>query len=160
MPKNNKLVPIKVKLLSVIIPTVLMIMVVLIGISYAISKQTILKSSSNFLASSIENQSNEIEAWLNENLSAFQMAKDLIETINPDEEELQAILDSYYGKNDNCTDGLYIADEKGNLMMASGSFLKEGNPCDTVWYKEGLTRWNLGFTEAYSNSQGFNEYYH
>ena len=128
MPKNNKLVPIKVKLLSIIIPTVLMIMVVLIGISYAISKQTILKSksSSNFLASSIENQSNEIEAWLNENLSAFQMAKDLIETINPDEEELQVILDSYYGKNDNCTDGLYIADEKGNLMMASGSSLKEG----------------------------------
>ena len=71
-----------------------MIMVVLIGISYAISKQTILKSSSNLLASSIENQSNEIEAWLNEYLSAFQMAKDLIETINPDEEELQAILDS------------------------------------------------------------------
>ena len=63
-------------------------MVVLIGISYAISKQTILKSSSNLLASSIENQSNEIEAWLNENLSACQMAKDLIETINPDEEEL------------------------------------------------------------------------
>ena len=158
--QKKKLVPIKVKLLSIIIPTVLMIMVVLIGISYAISKQTILKSSSNLLASSIENQSNEIEAWLNENLSAFQMAKDLIETINPDEEELQAILDSYYGKNDNCTDGFYIADEKGNLMMASGSSLKEGNPCDTVWYKEGLTIWNLGFTEAYSNSQDSNEYYH
>ena len=131
-----------------------MIMVVLSGISYAISKQIILKISSNLLDSSIENQSNEIEAWLNENLSAFQMAKNLIETINPDEEELQAILDSYYGKNDNCINGLYIADEKGNLMMASGSSLKESNPCDTVWYKDGLTRWNLGFTEAYSNSQG------
>lgn len=154
MKKKNKLVPIKVKLLSIIIPTVLMIMVVLSGISYAISKQIILKISSNLLDSSIENQSNEIEAWLNENLSAFQMAKDLIETINPEEEELQTILDSYYGKNDNCMNGLYIADEKGNLMMASGSSLKESNPCDTVWYKEGLTRWNLGFTEEYSNSQG------
>lgn len=82
------------------------------------------------------------------------MAKDVIEATNPDHEELQMILDSYYGKNDNCKNGLYIADENGDLMKASESTLEESNPCDTVWFKEGLTRWNLGFTEAYTNSQG------
>lgn len=87
-------------------------------------------------------------------MAAFQMAKDVIEATNPDHEELQMILDSYYGKNDNCKNGLYIADENGDLMKASESTLEESNPCDTVWFKEGLTRWNLGFTEAYTNSQG------
>lgn len=154
MGKDKKLVPIKLKLLGIIIPTVFVIMVVLIVISYGISKQIILEYSSNLLTSSVENQSNEIEGWLNENMAAFQMAKDVIEATNPDHEELQMILDSYYGKNDNCKNGLYIADENGDLMKASESTLEESNPCDTVWFKEGLTRWNLGFTEAYTNSQG------
>ncbi len=68
MGKDKKLVPIKLKLLGIIIPTVFVIMVVLIVISYGISKQIILEYSSNLLTSSVENQSNEIEGWLNESI--------------------------------------------------------------------------------------------
>lgn len=56
MGKDKKLVPIKLKLLGIIIPTVFVIMVVLIVISYGISKQIILEYSSNLLTSSVENQ--------------------------------------------------------------------------------------------------------
>ncbi len=154
MEERRKMVPIKLKLLGIIIPTVVLIMIILIVISYGISRQIILGYSSSLLNSSIENQSNQIEAWINENLASFQMAKDVIETTNPDHEELQIILDSYYGKNDNCINGLYIADENGDLMTASESTFSESNPCDTVWFKEGMTRWNLRCTEAYTNSQG------
>lgn len=152
--REGKIVPIKVKLLSIIVPAVIVTMILLIGISYTISKEIILGYSSSLLNTSIENQCNEIEAWLNENLAAFQMAKNVIETTSPDEASLQKLLDGYYGKNDNCIDGLYIADEKGNLMTAKGSKRKESNPCDSVWYKEGLTRWNMGFTGAYTNEDG------
>ncbi len=152
--EKGKMIPIKVKLLSIIVPAVVVTMIILIGISYSISKEIILGYSSSLLNSSIENQSNEIEAWLNENLAAFQMAKNVIETTSPDEVELQNLLDGYYGKNDNCIDGVYIADENGKLMTANGASKKESNPCDSVWYKEGLTRWNMGFTGAYTNSEG------
>lgn len=151
---KNRIVSIKVKLLGIILPVVIIVMIILVGISYSISKNIIRRYSENLLSSSIENQSNEIEAWLNENLSAFQMAKDIIETTSPKKEELQTILNGYYGVNDNCMDGLYVADINGNMITAEGSKKAESNPCESVWFQEGLSRWNMGFTGAYTNSDG------
>lgn len=152
--KNKQIVSIKVKLLGIILPVVLIIVILLVGISYLITKNIITEYSQDLLGSSIENQANEIEAWLNENLSAFQMAKRTIENTNPNREQLQKMLDSYYGFNDNYPDGLYIADENGNLTVAEGSEKTETDPTQSVWYREGLTRWNMAFTNAYTNTEG------
>lgn len=152
--KKTKTVSIKVKLLGIILPVVLIIVVLLVGISYLITKNIIAEYSRNLLGSSIENQANEIEAWLNENLSAFQMAKRTMEQTNPNQEQLQKMLDGYYGFNDNYPDGLYIADANGNLMVAEGSEKTEADPTQSVWYREGLTRWNMAFTNAYTNTAG------
>lgn len=152
--KQKQKISIKVKLLGIILPVVLIIVVLLVGISYLITKSIITEYSRNLLGSSIENQANEIEAWLNENLSAFQMAKQTIEQTAPNQQQLQMMLDSYYGFNDNYPDGLYIADEKGNLLVAEGSQKTEADPTQSVWYREGLTRWHMAFTDAYTNSEG------
>ena len=71
---GKRMVSIKVKLLGIILPVVILIMVLLVGISYFISRDIIKAYSENLLSSSIENQANQIEAWLNENLAAFQAA--------------------------------------------------------------------------------------
>ncbi|MBP3476028.1 MAG: HAMP domain-containing protein [Lachnospiraceae bacterium] len=152
--KKTQTVSIKVKLLGIILPVVLIIVVLLVGISYLITRNIITEYSQDLLGSSIENQANEIEAWLNENLSAFQMAKRTMEQTNPNQEQLQKMLDGYYGFNDNYPDGLYIADENGNLMVAEGSEKIEADPTQSVWYREGLTRWNMAFTNAYTNTEG------
>lgn len=133
---------------------VIVIMILLVGILYFISKNIIKEYSENLLRSSIDNQTNQIEAWLNENLSAFGAVKQAIEQTNPGQQELQAILDSYYGYHDNYPDGLYIADADGKLMTASASGKQEVNPTESVWYREGLTRWNMGLTNAYTNAEG------
>lgn len=151
---KNRMISIKIKLLGIILPVVIIVMMVLVGISYSISKNIIRKYSENLLSSSIENQSNEIVAWLNENLSAFQMAKDIIESTTSDKEEQQALINGYYGKNDNCMNGLYIADINGNMIVAEETQKSESNPCESVWFKDGLTRCNMGFTQAYTNSEG------
>ena len=137
--KQGKIVSIKVKLLGIILPVVIVIMILLVGILYFISKNIIKEYSENLLRSSIDNQTNQIEAWLNENLSAFGAVKQAIEQTNPGQQELQAILDSYYGYHDNYPDGLYIADADGKLMTASASGKQEVNPTESVWYREGLT---------------------
>lgn len=62
---KNRIVSIKVKLLGIILPVVIIVMIILVGISYSISKNIIRRYSEKLLSSSIENQSNEIEAWLN-----------------------------------------------------------------------------------------------
>lgn len=152
--EQKKMVSIKTKLLGTILPVVAVIVLVIAGISYLISKNIITEYSENLLSSSIENQANEIEAWLDENLSAFQIVKQTIEGTSPDEEALQLILDSYYQFNDNYPDGLYIADEKGKLMKAEGAEKTESNPIESVWYQDGITRLNMGFTDAYTNAAG------
>ena len=145
---------IKAKLLGTILPVVIVIVALLTMVSYMISKSIITDNSEDLLSSSIENQANEIEAWLNENLAAFQAVKQNIEGTKPTDAQLQDILNQYYGYNANYPDGIYIADAQGNLITAEGSAKTDANPTSSVWYKEGLTRINMGFTSAYENEDG------
>lgn len=154
--KKQKTVSIKAKLLGVIIPVVIAIVVVLVVAAYQISAGTIKKYSQNLLQSSVENQASQIEAWLNENLASFQMAKTTIENLKPDDEELKTILDSYYGYNSNYPDGLYVADSTGQLITASESTKKESDVTNSTWYKEGLSRVNMAVGSAYQNADGVN----
>lgn len=152
--KQTKVFSIKTKLLGIILPVVILIVVLLAGISYKISKKTITEYSKNLLDTSVENQVNEIESWLNENLSAFQTVKQAIETTNPADAQLKRLLNGYYGFNDNYPDGIYIADANGKLLTAEGSGKAESDPTQSVWYQEGITRLNMGFTSAYTNESG------
>lgn len=154
--KKQKTVSIKAKLLGVIIPVVIAIVVVLAVAAYQISAGTIKKYSQNLLQSSVENQASQIEAWLNENLASFQMAKTIIEDLKPSDEELKTILDGYYGYNSNYPEGLYVADSTGQLITASESTKKESDVTNSTWYKEGLTRVNMAVGSAYQNADGVN----
>ena len=154
--KKQKTVSIKAKLLGVIIPVVIAIVVVLVVAAYQISAGAIKKYSQNLLQSSVENQASQIEAWLNENLASFQMAKTIIEDLKPSDEELKTILDGYYGYNSNYPEGLYVADSTGQLITASESTKKESDVTNSTWYKEGLTRVNMAVGSAYQNADGVN----
>lgn len=151
---KKKMRSIKAKLLGTILPVAAVMVLAIATTSYLISKNIITEYSQNLLSSSIANQANEIESWLNENLSAFQTVKRAIEGTQPDEEALQRILDSYYQFNDNYPDGLYVADENGKLMKASGSDKAESDLLQSVWYREGITRLNMAFTDAYTDENG------
>ena len=154
--KKQKNISIKAKLLGSIIPVVVVIVLALVLISYQASAGIIEKYSRNLLESSVSNQSSKIEAWLNENLASFQMAKTTIEEIHPDDAQLKTILDGYYGYNDNYPDGLYVADSNGNMITATGSSKKDTNPTQSTWYKEGLTRVNMAVGSAYKDATGAN----
>ena len=154
--KKHGNISIKAKLLGVITPVVIAIVVVLVLVSYLASAHIIENYSQNLLESSVENQTSKIESWLDENLSSFQMAKTTIEQLNPDDAQLQTILDSYYGYSDNYPDGLYVSDSNGNLLKASKSTKSESSPTKSTWYTEGLTRVNMAVGSAYKNAEGVN----
>ena len=147
-------ISIKMKLLGTILPVVLVIVIGLVTISYLVSRNIITESAKNLLNTSIENQANQIEGWLNENLSAFQIVKHTLEQTNPNKEDLQEMLNQYYNYNSNYPQGIYIADEQGGVMVAEQYEGTIKNPTNTIWYKDGLTRVNMGFTDAYTNANG------
>ena len=154
--KGQKIISIKTKLLGIIIPVVMAIVAVLVIVAYQMSAKIIERYSKNLLESSVANQASSIEGWLDENLASFQMAKETIEKLHPDDAELQTILNGYYGYNDNYPNGLYVADESGKLIKAENSDKQEANPTKSTWYQEGLTRVNMAVGSAYQNAEGVN----
>ena len=93
--KRRRNISIKTKLLGIIIPVVIAIVVVLVLVAYEMSSGIIENYSESLLESSVVNQANEIEAWLEQNIASFQSAKRTIEKINPNDSELQNMLDGY-----------------------------------------------------------------
>ena len=160
MEKKNQvrekrgMVSIRMKLLAIIVPIVVALMVALVLIAYQTSAKIIESYSRNLLESSVGSQSSHIEGWLNENIEAFQAVKATIESIKPQGDKLQAILDAYYDYNSNYPQGMYIADEDGNMFQAAGASIDEPDPVNSTWYQEGLTRVNMAVGSEYLNSQG------
>lgn len=152
---KEKQFSIKLKLLGVIIPVVSILVLVLIFIAYRESNKIITANSNKILNLSAKNQVNEIEAWLNENLVSFQAIKTSIESSDLSDEQLQSALDAFAGYNNNYADGLYIADDSGNLLAATKTTTHKGEDVkNSVWYQEGLTRINMAYGSAYQNAEG------
>lgn len=152
--KKAKTGKIRNKLLLCIVPSVAITVVVLITVTTILSRNALIKSAKSELSSSLTNQSDNIESWLDENLQFFATAKKTIEAANPTDQELQAMLDGWYGFNSNSTNGLYIASASGKTYKAADADLDLSEPTSTTWYKEGLTRVNMAYGSAYKNAEG------
>ena len=99
MPKKMR--SIKTKLIGSIVSIVIVMIIVLVTFSYGKSAIVIEECSKELLSSSVGNQAAQIEAWLKENISSFQMVKTTIETMKFDDSQLQEIIDSFYNYNSN-----------------------------------------------------------
>ncbi len=152
--KKERMIPIRTRLLGIILPVVIVIAGVLVAISYSISRTVITRSSESLLNTSVENQVNEIEAWLEGNLSAFGAVKQAAETMYLTDMQLQQLLNGFYGFNDNYPQGLCVTDEQGVMISAQGIKKVETDLSKEIWYQQGLTRVNMGLTSAYKNENG------
>lgn len=155
--KSNTKISIKTKIIGTIVPVVTILIVVMILLSYTISGKIISNNATSLLDSSISYQSESIAGWLNENLAAFSMAKQTIEQTKASGAELQKLLDSYYEYNANYPNGLYVADEKGNVIKASKSEQTFHDVTQSTWYQEGLSRINMKYGSAYESDDGTNQ---
>ena len=142
------------KFLAFIMPAIILFIVLIIIIAGLLSKKMITQLSEDALESSVNTQADNIESWLNENLESFSAVKQIIEKTNPDESNLQEILDSFYDYNSYAPEGLYIGTSSGQLYKASESEKKSSSVTSETWYKEGITRVNLNYGTAYTNYAG------
>ena len=80
------------RLLIFIVPIVVLMIAALVMIATTLSKKRLTELSIANLDSSISNQGDNIESWLEDNLQFFTTAKTAIEGMNPNDEELQKLL--------------------------------------------------------------------
>ncbi|WP_034444150.1 methyl-accepting chemotaxis protein [Butyrivibrio sp. AE2032] len=142
------------KLLTYIIPVVVVTVLVLVTIAASISKNRMSEMATETLESSISNQADNIEAWLSENLKYFGTVKHMVEAQKPDDTELVQILDTFYGYNSNSPNGFYIGTSDGKLFKATDSAMAEGDVLGSTWYKQGITRVDMAYGTAYTNDSG------
>jgi len=177
--KHERFISIKAKLLGIILPVMMLIIVVLISLSYYISKKVVSSNTRKLLETSVESQASEIQGWLDRNLDSFRAAKQAFEWTNLSDSQRQSFLNAYYNFNSNFPDGLLIADSKGrvyrgreasriqeDVIISNVSLVETGNASagssnadakdvkQAEWFKEGLSRVNMGFTDAYTNEKG------
>ncbi len=156
--KTGPGIGLKGKILGLILPITIIMVVILIVYSYTVSRANILSSSEDLLRTSAKDQANQIESWLNQKLKEINTVKYDIEHSDAltNDELMQQKLDSYYGLDSSISGGFYLSDLDGNVMMASDRESSISNPTDQVWFKEGLTRRNAGYTKMYQNQDGVN----
>ncbi len=152
--KAKKTAKIKNKLILLIVPVVIVTMLVLVFIAGWVSRNSMKKMAMAQLDSSISNQGDNIEAWLQENLENFSSIKHVIEKTHPDADGIQGILDGFYGYNKNCPNGLYIAFDDGRIFKAKDSDKTITNLKEEPWYKQGITRINMNYGAAYTDENG------
>lgn len=154
--KQKGITSMKIKLIGVILPVIAIILAVLVIFSYSISSSIIEKRSAELLESSVMGQASNIEGWLNENLEAFKMTKQVVEKNDFSDAELNQVLNATAGYNSNYPEGIYIGDTTGKLWKAADSSKSSDNITEAVWFKEGMTRVNMQYGTAYQNENGDN----
>lgn len=152
--KKKSITSIKTKILAAVCSLVLILVLVLILLSYMISKNIITDESQQLLDSSVRNQASQIEAWMSESLNVFNTFKQDIETMDYTDDQIQTLLDSYYGSSPNYPDGFYIADSQGHVQQAADVEYKKTADDSSTWYQEGFTRVNMAFGDVYTNEAG------
>lgn len=145
---------IKDKLLQSIMPAVVVTIIILVVISSLLTRSRMQELAESNLEASIGNQSDNIVAWMQENLENFATEKAAIEGMKPDDKELVEILSSFVGMNNNSPNGVYVASQSGKFFAGKGAELDVKNPADTVWFKQGLTRVEMAYGEPYQNDDG------
>ncbi len=152
--KPKRVVKVRDKFLMFIMPAIIIFIILIIVMAGILSEKMIQSLSEDALDSSLNNQADNITSWLEKNLENFSSVKQTIEATNPDEEELQEILDSFYGYNSYAKDGIYIGTSTGELYKASESTKTSENVTSENWYKDGLTRVNLNYGQTYTDYKG------
>ena len=149
--KNKK---ISSKLLMYILPVVIITVIILVNIAACLSKNRMSEMATETLESSISNQSDNIESWLDENLRYFNTVKHTIESQKIQEADYVSFLDSYYGYNSNSPKGFYIGTASGKFYKAGEADLDEKDVLGSTWYKQGISRVQMAYGTAYTNAEG------
>ncbi|SKB88849.1 methyl-accepting chemotaxis protein [Lachnospiraceae bacterium] len=142
------------KLLVCIMPVVVLTIIIIIFLSTTLSKKYLTSMAKQALDSSITNQADNIQSWLDSNMEFFSTTKNIIETTKPDDAELQTILDSCYGFNTNAPNGLFIGTASGNFYKAQDSEDNVSDPASTEWFRQGITRVKMDYGKAYKDDAG------
>jgi len=145
---------IRSKMLTLTIPIVSVLVILLISVSYNVSRAMIQSAAEERLKSSVASQASKINSWVEQNLSTVAAIKQSVETAGYTDAELQKVLNGYYNYDSNFPNGVYVASADGTYLKAAGSDKPMNDFKNAQWYRHGLTTVSLSITEPYQDANG------
>lgn len=148
---KTRTIGIRAKLIAVIIPIVLVIIITFFGLS----RRMITSVSEQNLMANAKVCAGDIYAWTDRIIGELQVYKDTIEEGGfADDEAILAFMETSVEKNDAYPVGLYMGDDQGIYLDASGWV--PGDDwilTERDWYLEGKENEEIAFGEPYYDSQ-------
>ncbi len=148
--KEKKKAGIRIKLLSIIVPIVLIIILAF----FALARNLVLKSSQNNMQIEAQKYSAQISAWTNQIFSELEVYQNAIESgVFSNDEEILSYLETSYEAHEAYPIGLYMGDDKG--VYLDGSNWVPGDDwvlTERSWYLEGKEHETFAFGEPYYDS--------
>ena len=149
--KKPRTIGIRAKLIAVIIPIVLVIIITYFGLS----RRMITSVSEQNLMANAKVCAGDIYAWTDRIFGELQVYKDTIEEGEfADDEAILAFMETSIEKNDAYPVGLYMGDDQGIYLDASGWV--PGDDwilTERDWYLDGKENDEIAFGEPYYDSQ-------
>lgn len=144
--KEYKYISTNAKLVAAIVPVVL----VMILIFFTLTRNEILNLSKDKMALEAANCSEDINKWSEQTINELNIYKSVIEKTSTSDERTLEIMKTSYEFNEAYPYGLYLGDENGTYLDASG-WIPEDDFVVTErnWYIEGREHESFAFGEPY-----------
>lgn len=149
--KKTRTVGIRAKLIAVIIPIVLVIIITFFGLS----RRMITSISEQNLVANAKVCAGDIYAWTNRILGELEIYRDTIEEGGfEDDDAVLAFMQTSFEKSDAYPVGLYMGDDQGVYLDASGWVPGDDWVLtERDWYLDGKDNEEIAFGEPYYDSQ-------
>ncbi|RDU22055.1 methyl-accepting chemotaxis protein [Anaerosacchariphilus polymeriproducens] len=148
--ENAKLISVRFKLLSIIIPIVTISILGLLLLTYNSSKKIIEKSARNTVEAEAAAYSNQISGWAQSILAELESFKLTLESLPFEREEEIAYMKNTVERNPSYPTGLYIGSESGDFLDPSGWVPDDDYVvAERDWFKEGLKHEKFTFGNPY-----------
>lgn len=142
---------VRTKLLVFTLPLIAIAFVFLVVFAYNSSKSSITTKTEALLMKEAENSENEILTWQKENLKTVDTALETMQNLNLDAEGVLNYESFFLGTYEYFPNGIYIIQEDGTLLDASG-WEPEEDLREKQYYLDGLNNTQgMAFGEAYQD---------
>lgn len=141
---------IKVKLITVMIPTISLAIIAILFLVFSTSEKIIIDYGSEIVQSESATGASKVETWTQGVLSYLDEVKNTLETVDFNDDTEMAYLTTSVDKNESYPYGVYIGESTGKYIDPSG-WTPDADYVVTErdWYQEGLNHETFTFGAAY-----------
>lgn len=130
--------------------TIIPVVLVMIFIFFALTRNEIINLSKDKMALETLNCSEKINTWSEKTIKELNVYKSIIEKTSTNDEKTLEIMKTSYETNDAYPYGLYLGDENGTYLDASGWIPDDDYVvAERNWYIEGIRHERFEFGEPY-----------